>query len=115
MNLLELLETLLKRIYPISGYVIVGALLLVVSGGLSYYSTAKLNLWKAIWQPVDVVHQQVPSAAERVQEGVVGCLLGVPARILQWICFYFGLDLLLFQGRISLLVAEQFDLMGRIR
>lgn len=114
MRLLEQLDILLRRIYPISGYVIVGVLLLVLSGGLGLYSTGQLNLWHAIWRPVDVVHQQVPSAADRVREGVTGCVLGVMARILQWFCFVLGLDLILFQGSVSLLLVERIGQIDRI-
>lgn len=103
---LDLLESLLEQIYPISGYAIGGGGLLILSGFLSYYSTEKLILWHRMWQPENVVHQPVPPAIERVRDGVVGCLLGLSARILQWICFFVGLDFLLLQARVSQLLAE---------
>lgn len=114
MSLFDLLQTLLSQIYPISGYVIVGILLLILSGVLGLFATLQLNLWNAMWLPVNVVHQQVAPATQQVAEGVVGCLLGVPARILQWVCFLSGLDLILFQGRITLWLAETIGLIQRI-
>lgn len=80
--------------------------MLGLSGLLSNFSTEQLGRWTRMWQPVQVVHQEVPAATERVAQGITGCLLGVPARILQWICLVVGFDLILLQGSISMWVGE---------
>lgn len=102
----EILYTLLSNVYPISGYLIVGSLFLVLAGLLYTFSELQLNLWHRMWLPIDVVHQQIPPATDTVRDGVVGCLLGVPARILQWVSFFLGLDLILLQGRATLWLGE---------
>lgn len=99
MSLSEILYELLNNIYPISGYLIVGLVLLVLSGLLYTFSELQLNLWQAMWRPTNVVHQQVPAATDQVRDGIRGCILGVTARILQWVCFIMGLDFIVFQAR----------------
>ncbi len=82
-------------------YIAAGMICLVVAAFLRNNALDQMGRWSGMWLPVQPTLTAKPSPIEGVRQGCVGCVVGIPARILQWIFVFVGLDLVLFQGRVS--------------
>lgn len=82
-------------------YIAGGMICIVVAAFLRNSALDQIGRWSGMWLPVPPTLTARPSPVEGVRQGCVGCVVGIPARILEWTFFFVGLDLVLFQGRIS--------------
>lgn len=78
-----------------------GIVCIIVAAFLRNSALDQIGRWSRMWLPVQPTLTARPSPVEGVRQGCVGCFVGIPARILEWTFFFVGLDLVLFQGRIS--------------
>lgn len=114
MSMSSTVETLLAFIrsttLPVGGPLILGGLFAVLFGLARASWLSNRNVFNRIWLPVQPGLAASPSASDTLITGVRAAVRAIGAFVVMLICGFLAIDLIFFQGEVTLILLVSFGL-----